>query len=267
MKITSILKLVSTGLMSLALPSMGQDYEYQFSAPINGWFQQGAADPGLDYQGIGQIFNFGTLSETVYYNPTANTIQQVGSFSISPTDFSGSFQDNKSVGGNLIPATVAVNYVLNNGNSIVSFNSGVQPVGVNPAMNWSIPFSESITVTTGGQTYQSLMSGYIPEANTITSVSQFSPSSIVISQGYQNSSEEIGSQYDCDISASDGWSAEIVDGIGDGSLSEYYYVSPVTATAVPEPGVDWLAGFASVLTILRCQRRVCLRQSLKSRQV
>lgn len=264
MKTSPVIKLLSAGLMSLALPSMGQDYEYQFSAPINGWFQQGAADPALGYQGIGQIFDFGMLSETVYYNPTSNTIQQVGSFSISSTDFSGSFQDNQNVGGSLVPATVMVNYVLNNGNNIVSFNSGVLPVGANPAMDWTIPFSESITVITGGQTYQGLISGYIPEANTITSVSQFSPGSISISQGYQNFSEDIGSQYNCDISASDGWSAEIVDGIGDGSLNEYYYVSPVTATAVPEPGAGWLAGFAAALTILRCQSRVCLRQSLKS---
>jgi hypothetical protein len=73
----------------------------------------------------------------------------------------------------------------------------------------------------------------------MTTVSQFTPDSLVISQGYQNNFENIGGEYQTSITASDGWSATIVDGIGDPFLSESYYVAPVTATAVPEPGT-WL---------------------------
>jgi hypothetical protein len=112
------------------------------------------------------------------------------------------------------------------------------PVGANPAMNWSIPFTEAITVTTGGQNYSDLLSGSIPELNTITSISQFTPESIVISQGYYPNvyANIFDSSLQDMVSASDGWSERIFDGIGDGYLGESYYVSPVTANAVPEPG-------------------------------
>jgi hypothetical protein len=237
MKKSGFLVLAAT-FMSSALSSPGQDYEYQFTAPINGQFQQGAADPGNSWQGIGQLFDFGTLTETLYYDPTANTLQQTGSFTLSATTFSGSFEDDKVIsGGALVPATVLVTYTLNNGNSSVSFNSGVLSVGANPAMNWSIPFTEAITVMTGGQSYDSVLSGNISEANTITSLSEFTPGSVVISQGIPNNSENIYDPNLVDtVTAADGWSANIYDAVSDGYLGESYYVDPVTAYAVPEPG-------------------------------
>lgn len=241
--------LAGAAFMNVALASFGQDYDYQLTAPIDGWFQQGAADPGLNWEGIGQIFYFGTVSETAYYDPSANTLQQVGSFTLSSTSFSGSFEDDKVVSGTLVPATVAVDYTLNGGNNTVNFDSGIQTVGVNPAFTWAIPFTESITVTTGGQNYDALISGVVQGGNTMTSVSQFTPSSIIISQGYQNLYEEIGSQYYSPINASDGWSADIYDGIGDGSLNESYYVAPTLATAIPEPPSTWL-WYSSLLLVL-----------------
>jgi hypothetical protein len=221
-----------------ALSCPGQDYEYQFTAPITGSFQQGACDPSMGFKGTGYLFYFGTLSETVYYNPTANTLQQIGSFTLTSTSFSGTFEDDKT-GQNsttAIPATVSVDYLLNGGNNTVSFNSGVQPVSANPALNWSILFTEAITVTTGGESYSDVLSGSIPEASTITSISQFSPGSIVISQGYPGNMNIYNPSLQDTVSAADGWSSTIVDGIGDASLPENYQVGPVTAYAVPEPG-------------------------------
>jgi hypothetical protein len=245
---------LATIFINITLSSPGQDYEYQFTAPITGQFQQGAWD--LSYgQGIGQLFYFGTLTETVYYNPTANTLDQIGSFTLSATEFSGSFQDNKVISGSVIPATVSVVYILNGGNSTVSFNSGFLSVGANPAMDWSIPFTESITVTTGGQNYSDILSGSIPEGNTITSISQFTPESIVLSQGYNSDYAQIFDSSDVDIvSASDGWFGDIFDGVDDGSLIETYNVGPVTANAVPEPG-SWtmfsLGGFGLMIAFRR----------------
>jgi hypothetical protein len=243
--------------MCFAWSSSGQDYEYQFTAPITGQFQQGAADPRNSWQGIGQLFDFGTLTETLYYNPTANTLQQMGSFTLSATTFSGSFEDNKiTSGGSLVPATVLVTYTLNNGNSTVSFNSGVLLVGADPAMNWSIPFTEAITVMTGGQSYDSVLSGNISEANTITSISEFTPGSVVISQGIPDSSVNIYDPNLVDtVNAADGWSANIYDAAGDGYLGESYYVNPVTAYAVPEPGtlIMFSAGAFGLMLIFRRQ--------------
>ena len=227
-------------LFKLPSSSRAQDYAYQFTAPINGWFQQGAADPigGASLRpwgGIGNIFDFGILSETAYYNPISNTLQQIGYFTLDSTSFSGSFEDDKEVDGSLVPGTISVSYTLNNGNNIVSFDSGVESIGANPTLNWSIPFSETITLATGGQDYVDTMSGTIPEANDITCISQFSPNSIVISQGWENHTMNIGSQYYANFDASDGWSGSIYDGIGDGTLPYYYSLAPVTALAVPEP--------------------------------
>lgn len=226
---------LSAIVLLFQLSGRAQTYVYQFTAPINGWFQQGAADPNLNWGGVGYTFDFGTLSETVYYNPSADTLQQIGSFTLASTSFSGSFGDSRDFGGSQISGAVSVSYTLNNGNDIVSFNSGVQPVGANPTLNWSIPFSETITLTTDGQNYQDTITGTIPEANDITSISQFTPNSIVVSQGYQNISKNIGSQYHASFDATDGWSGNIFDGIGDASLPDYYYVAPTTAMAVPEP--------------------------------
>jgi hypothetical protein len=233
--------LTVTSFVSLATSGLAQTYVYQFTAPIDGWFQQGAADPSggagnhpRPWGGVSDIFDFGTLSETVYYNPSADTLEQVGSFTLGSTRFSGSFEDDKDIGGSLVSGLVSVAYTLNNGSDTVSFDSGIQPIGENPTLDWSIPFSETITLTTGGQEYVDTISGDIPEANDITSVSQFTPGSIVISQGYQNLSMNIGGQYYMNFNASDGWSGRIFDGIGDGSLPYYYYVAPTTALAVPE---------------------------------
>jgi hypothetical protein len=239
MKKYAVFMLAGAAFASLPLTSFGGIYDYQVTAPISGSFQQGAADPGNSWKGVGHIFAFGTLSETLSYDSVANTLLQAGSFTLSGTAFTGSFSDSKYVSGTLVPATVSVSYTLNNGNNTVFFDSGVQAVGANPAFTWSIPFSEAITVTTGGQTYDATISGVIPGGNTMTTVSQFTPDSLVISQGYQNNFENIGGEYQTSITASDGWSATIVDGIGDPFLSESYYVAPVTATAVPEPGT-WL---------------------------
>jgi len=241
--------------LACCLPFTGnaQTYEYQVTTPIDGWFQQGAADPGEQWIGIGHIFDFGTLCETLFYNPTQNTLRQVGSFTVSSTSFSGSWEDDKVVSGALVPATVSVDYILNNGNNTVSFDSGVESLSgnqtPNPAFTWSIPFSESITVTTGGQDYQCLIAGIVPGGYTMTTVSDFTPSSIVISQGNQEF-EDIGEQYYVDITAANGWSAEIFDGIGDGFLGEGWYVGPVTATAVvPETSIFGLAAGSVSLVV------------------
>jgi hypothetical protein len=233
--------LTATGFVSLALSGQAQTYAYQFTAPINGYFQQGAADPSggagnhpRPWGGVSDIIDFGTLSETVNYNPSAGTLDQVGSFTLSSTGFSGSFEDDKYINGSLVSGVVSVAYTLNNGSDTVSFDSGIQPVGENPTLDWSIPFSETITLTTGGQEYVDTISGDIPEANDITSVSQFTPGSIVISQGYQNLSKNIGDQYSAAFNTLNGWSGTIIDGIGDASLPDYYCVAPTTALAVPE---------------------------------
>lgn len=235
--------------MVFKFPSSGraQAYDYQFTAPINGWFQQGAADPlgGVNLRqwgGIGNIFDFGTLSEMVYYNPAANTLQQSGYLTLGSSGFSGSFEDDKFVNGSLVRGVISVSYTLNNGNDTVFFDSGVESIGADPTLDWSIPFSETITLTTGGKSYADTISGTIPEANDITSVSQFTPNSIVISQGYKNLSMNIGDRYFANFAASDGWSGSIYDGIGDSTLPYYYSTSQITAVAAPEP--DSLVIFA-----------------------
>ena len=253
-KLISIIFLCSI-VACITLSSLAQDYVYQLTTSIDGWFQQGASDPALNWQGVGQIFDFGSLSETVYYNPTADTIRQVGSFTLATTTFSGSFQDNKVVQGvGLVAGVLSVNYTLNDGNSAVYFDSWTQPVGANAAMNWSIPFSETYSLMTGGLVYNGSVSGVIPEANTQTSISQFTPGSIVISQG-NSVAREIGSLATWSANAADGWSGVIYDSIGDNSSSENYYVPPVIAYAVPEPCWGWSARIAVVIPVLFLRRR------------
>jgi hypothetical protein len=257
MKNSRFLMLAAT-FMGCVLSCPGQDYEYQFTAPIIGYFEQSACDANT-LNGTQTDFQFGTLSETVFYNPTANTVQQIGSFTLNATSFSGSFGDPEPY-PNGIPAIVSLVYTLNGGDNTVSFNSGVESLngnGVNgppsTALNWSIPFTEAITVTTGGESYSALMSGSVPDAFGTTSISQFTPESIVISQISDPDWNIFGAGPTVAISASDGWSSTIIGSGGDdGFAPETWQVDPVTAYAVPEPGsltIFFVGGFGLMLAL------------------
>ncbi len=248
--------------MSLALSSLGQAQVYQFTAPIDGFQEVGASDLGNlgggAFPGVGFYLDFGTLSETVYYDPTANTLRQVGSFTIATTAKNLSFDETYSVSGNPVPASVSVDYTFNGGNNIISFDTGIQPLNADPTtptgastnpsgfLNWAILYTASCTFTTGGQDYYGSFSGTFDFSSGTaisTYVSQLTSSSLVIEQDQDT---YFGSPHPAaSISAANGLTAIIANYVSDGVLYHQYSVTPTTATAVPEPSTLMILSLAA----------------------
>ena len=65
---------------------------YSYSGPISGYTDVDLTPGGLGIGGF--VANFGTINETLYYNPTAETLREVGSVTVNPAN--GSFNINGS---------------------------------------------------------------------------------------------------------------------------------------------------------------------------
>lgn len=263
---------VAVAMMGLVSSSFGQDYVYQFSTSISGYQEVGASDLANygagGFPGTGFYLNFGTLSETVYYDPVANTLRQVGSFTIATTSENLSFNDPYSVSGGDVAASVLVAYTFNRGSNMVSFDTGAQSLNGDPTsksgastssgnlLNWTIPYTATCTFTTGGKDYYGSFSGTfgVSSGTAIsTYVSQLTASSLVLqqSQGPYFGSPHPGTS----IAADNGLTASIANYVGDGTLYHQYDVGPVTATSVPEPGSAAMLGFGAGLLAYKFARR------------
>ncbi|HUA65245.1 MAG TPA: hypothetical protein VME24_05315, partial [Alphaproteobacteria bacterium] len=103
-------------------------------------------DPGTS----GSV-EFGPLNGTLIYDPVANTLELLGSVGISGWNGSGSFNDNQTINGVLVPATVSVNYTVGNvDDGVFSFDTGAEPGN---EFDVPLPISGSYSLVTGGQTY------------------------------------------------------------------------------------------------------------------
>jgi hypothetical protein len=86
MKISQTLQIVATLILGLG-PVSGHAQTYYYSGPVSG-FTEVDLTPGAGSIGGFRTY-FGTLTETLYYDPVTLTIREVGSVTVSP--FSGSF--------------------------------------------------------------------------------------------------------------------------------------------------------------------------------
>jgi len=248
-----MIRLAAITFMGFALSGFGQAQIYQFTAPINGFQEVGASDLGNlgagGFPGAGFYLNFGTLVETVYYDAAANTLRQVGCFTIATTAINLSFNETYIVSGSPVSASVSVDYTFNGGNNTISFDTGIQYLNADPTtqagagtspggfLNWVLPYTAACTFTTGGQDYYSSFAGTFGTSSgtTIsTCVSQLTPASLIIEQ---DQDPFLGSPHPAaSISAANGLTAFIANYVGDGVLYHQYGVPPTTAMAVPEPG-------------------------------
>lgn len=231
----------------LGLSSLSQAQVYQFTAPIDGFQSAGIFENGRSPSqfGAGGILTFGTLTETIFYDPVAHTMREVGSFTISPTSlYAGRSDDRVNTSGILIPAYMSVAYTFNGGNNTVSFDTGVKNLqdrgngqfSSGGPLNWVIPYSAYWTLTTGSQDYYGWFSGsYHLEGLKDTKISQITPDSLVIQQGNNRHTDYDHPSQNYSITAN-GINYIISNEHFDNTTCQEYYVAPVTAFAVPEPG-------------------------------
>jgi PEP-CTERM motif len=264
MKIAKSLSITILSLLGLALPMTGESQVYTLSTPISGGMSLSMSDAG--YSGsIGLTFN--TLTETIYLDPVAQTIRQVGFVSVSPSAPNIVFNESRQVPGQFpnppqqVSATVTVNLGLTGGG--LSFDTGARPVTWNNTVQaytvdstiGNIPVSGSYSLLTGGQTYTGSFNYYLynylgwagtySQLSTIQYPNSISLSSMVISGGMF--CEAVSSSDVADVTAANGLDMQLSPGSYMWGLvyaeSFGWSSDPVTATlAVPEPSLFPILG-------------------------
>ena len=153
--------------ITAAFAMNGHAQVYQLSTPLSGYLTMSAQDlNGPTGSSAGFQFNFTNLTETVYLDPVAETIRQVGVISGTPTATNISFQETQSVPGQFpnSPTNVSgsVTVTLAPTSGVVSFDTGALPLTWNAGsgaytFDGNLPnlgdFSGSYSLVTGGQTY------------------------------------------------------------------------------------------------------------------
>jgi hypothetical protein len=285
MKIQKAVRIAVVCLVGIGIPLIGQCQTYTLSTPISGSLTMSAEDLNTGNSG-GVYFNFSTLSETVYINPVAATIEQWGTINGTLSAPNFSFQDVQQFGtfpSPITSVTGAVTVALAPPLGGISFDTGPQPISLgsgaysfsgNLPMTLGGMFSGSYSVVTGGQTYNGLFSYQLNEneltiyypPNTFDTVSTAGyPNSIALSGlsqtgpgGFSASPNPVST-----VTAADGLQVELHVGAfstsGSSEVELFNWASPGTITAtelVPEPTTLSLLAFGmcGIIVLLRHRR-------------
>jgi hypothetical protein len=239
-------------------------------------------------------YNFDTLTETIYLNPVAQTIREVGVISGTPSATQISFQDNQQIAGVFpnppqnIPGSVTVTLAPTGGG--LSFDTGTQPVtwdsGIgaytfNGDLGTIGSFAGSYSLNTGGQTYSgsftyglTVQAVRVPENtsytfNTVSTINY--PNSLTLSGLGTSLNAQQWNYWSLatpspslvpDVVANNGFDMELGVGVaaqyGSAYGEEFQWNSPgtITATMVPEPASVSLLAFGMFgITLLRRHQR------------
>jgi hypothetical protein len=228
---------------------------YSVSAPMTGYCEvdmedaAGGGDPSMA-PWTGKHLNFGTLNETLYYDPVADTLEEVGSVSVSNSEVELAFADAEyiSSGTTQLFVTGQVSVGLTIGTIAFDDTSGGTN---NDIVGLNIPITGSYTFTTGGDEYTGPLnySLYVPLYTTVSSVTS---TSLTFSASEPGPFGAGNASYLTNFTASNGFRVALRPTANDDT---YYYdvsVGPVTAELVPEPSSFLLVALgAAGLTYLR----------------
>lgn len=238
------LQWVGYGLLAIGSVSPALGQTYYFSAPISGWSEVDLSFGGGSSGGM--VTTFGTLNETLFYDPSAQTLRQVGSISLSP--ISGSFTIE---GGPFFPSGLAgaANLTIGSGTGALAFDTGTQSAGPGTGQyDWSLtlPVSGFCTVVNNGQTNSGTVN-YSVELDLATTVVSASPTNLFISESA--TAGAIGADRVADVGGVD-----LYDGTEDNTYYYSWKLNPISATPAPEPGPLSLLGFGVVVMALRLKQ-------------
>jgi hypothetical protein len=281
MKITKPLSITILSLIGLAIPVTGYCQIYTLSEPISGQITMNAQELNAPKGSPPHWFNyvFNNLSETVYIDPVAQTVRQVGLISGTPSAQTLSFQETQQTPGQFpnpitsIDGSMTVTLAPAGGG--LTFDTGLQHVNWTAAgYAFSAPLGDlgnflgSYSLVTGGQTYNGSFS------YGITCPAIFSAFTLITTTDYPNSialSSFGGSSYgdvsispynsiQADVIANNGFHMELVAGTGiaaGGRGEQLYWASVpdmVATLVVPEPASLSLVVFG-LLGIIPLRRR------------
>jgi hypothetical protein len=225
---------------------------FQFSEPISGSFAMSVKDLNGTSNASGTVsLSFNNLFETIYLDPTNDTLRQVGTISYTPSDTNLSFEDTQT---NIITTTNAFpnppTYTTNvySGNAavnlapsgdVLSFDTSLQRLTWNPELSVytlnaglsAFPIIGSYSLITGGQTYSGTFSFTLTpdDAYTFETVAAINyPSSIQLSDLGEDGSAFSSPGIIAEAAASNGFAMELS---ADGQVFDWSS-SPVTAANV-----------------------------------
>lgn len=284
MKTAKPLRIAVLSLAIFAIPLTGHCQTYTLSTPISGSMTMGMQDATGPAGSYGNInLNFTKLTETIYLDPVAQTIRQIGMISYIPTASNISFQETQQVPGIFPnPPTNAVGNVtvtLAPAGGVLQFDTGAQPV------TWSGPVggytfdgsmrnlgtvNGSYSLRTGGQTYSGDFSYQLP----VYSIAGLT-FSVLSTTGYPNSLalSGLGTQWGftanyvptpgtvVDMTANNGFHMMLDVGApnylapGDEELFNWSSPGTITATLVPEPTSLSLAALGALTLLGGCRLR------------
>lgn len=230
-------------MLSLSLwTSSGNCQSYYYSGPVGGFVTANLSVNTVDFVGnSGFNVGFEGITETLTYNPVAQTLEQAGTLTLSPsTESFGIFNPVQDGGGQVGTATLTVG---NNGS--VSFDTISTPVPSAGEVSYGAP--DIVIPVTGvgvfnGQPFSASWNIEISQIE--TDILAVSPTSLTFNQ----------EPYLGDAELPDGFAVtgtEVVPGLYDGgsydNQSTKYVgewdINSAVATAVPEPSSLALIAF------------------------
>jgi hypothetical protein len=249
MKIYRTLQIVVTLIVGLgAVTGQSQIQTYYYSGPVNGYVGVDLT-PGSGYYG-GFGITFGTLTETLYYDPvTQSIVEQVGSLTINPS--SGSFNIVNANGMTHVVVGSANLTVGNDGSFSFDRNRIYAYFNGNRVFTPGISYSDLYVPVTGNGVYQgqAFSGNWNIDLSLYTQVDAVNPTSLTFSESPS------GSAY---YSAGSGVAIPSL-GLNEGTQDNTYYyawglnqVVATATTAAPEPNSIALLGLGlSALAFLR----------------
>jgi hypothetical protein len=262
--------------MALGFLGTAHSQIYFISMPVNGYVQLAVEDAAGTTSAYGSgSAGFGTLSDTVYLDLNADTIREVGSVSLGG-NCGFTFNDGRIVAGSnglqSVDANVTVNLTVP---SVLSFDTGVQPLLWVPAIQsyeftatlGSVPVTGTYSVVTGGQTYTgslsyNLFTGMLLLFQQVSTSSY--PAFITLTGLHGGELQHPGPQL-VYFTALNGLNIELQAGEQDGTYGYGWNLKPmeIEAELIPEPSsLALLALGACTLTALhRRGRRLAFRNS------
>jgi hypothetical protein len=237
-----IIRIVAGAAVSLVgVSAYAQVEAYYYSGSIVGQADIGL-NPGAGYGGGIEIY-FGAVSETLYYNPSADTIQEVGTFTVTPSGGNFNMTQLGVVGAS--PVGSGTLTVGNNGvvsfNTTFTFGGGSFPNMLGGELD--IPVSGSGTYN--GQAFQGNWNVDLP---LVIDIENVSPGSLTFTQTTGDGATIFGFL-----------GSKVVDGLydgygGDNTIDYSWLQDPVASAAVPDT-TDSIALLGLALVPLTLCRR------------
>ena len=234
MKISRTLQIAATLILGLG-PVTGHAQTYFYSGPVSGWTEVDLSPQGLGAGGF--IATFGTLTETLYYDPVALTLREVGSVTVNPS--SGSFDIRGYINWPPVETGSATLTVGNNGSVSFDRMTGWRggPSSSDPLV---VPISGS-----GVLDGQAFAGSWNLDIDVSTKFIAASPTSLTFREADVSGSQQAGTR---------GYvipGTDLVDAVDDGTYYYSWHLDSVVAAVPEHNSISLLVLGLSALAFLR----------------